>query len=168
MRPTAQTQAKIHPMSASNDERKVVRDSEVFWQLDGESDLNAITIPGPPEAGKPTTIRLTHSNSYGPFDGAEFYVRLGDPENPTEQNDLDSAPDWIKAGLVEELVDVDGEERLRSEADEPFEDETPWDGTYEAPLTIPRGRHSIEIKIVSQQPDLLRSTVLSGWEITAV
>jgi hypothetical protein len=65
---------------------------------------------------------------------------------------------------VEELVSVDGAEMLRSEAQEPFEDETPWDGTFEAQLVIPPGPHSIEIKILSQHPELLRSLVLTGWD----
>src|SRR5436190_21402994 len=98
-------------MSAKNS-RKAVRDSENFWQLEGESEIHAATIPDPPKAGKPTTVRLTHSNSYGPFENADLFVRLGDPENPTEQDDLDSAKDWSKAKLVEELVFVDGEEML--------------------------------------------------------
>lgn len=153
-------------MSKKYNDRKVIRDSETFWQLDGESELMAETIPDPPARGGVTTIRLTHSNSYGPFDGAELFVRLGDPDNPTEPEDLDSSSDWIKADLVEELVYFDDEEMLRSEAQEPFEDETPWDGTYEARLTIPTGRHVIEIKIKSQHPDLLRSTVLADWEVT--
>jgi hypothetical protein len=143
--------------------RKVIRESETFWQLDGESMLNAIVIPDPPKPNTPATIRLTHSNVYGPFDDADFFVRVGDPANPTAQGDLNSKRDWIKAALVEELVVVDDEEMLRSEANEPFEDETPWDGTYEAQLSFPAGRRSIEIKIVSRQPELLRSLVLSGW-----
>jgi hypothetical protein len=68
--------------------------------------------------------------------------------------------------LVEELVTIDDEEMLRSEAEEPFEDETPWDGTYDAELVIPMGRRSIEIKIVSKHPELLASQVLTGWDIT--
>src|SRR3954470_8918657 len=149
----------------NTENRKVIRDSETFWQLDGESDIYAITIPDPPKAGAVTTMRLTHSNSYGPFDEAEFFVRVGDPDKPTEQDDLDSASDWVQARLVEELVSVDGEEMLRSEAQEPFEDETPWEGTYDAQLTIPAGRRSIEVKIVSRNPELLRSMVLTGWDI---
>ena len=149
-------------MSAEN--RKVIRESDTFWQLDGESVLDAITIPDPPKANASTTVRLTHSNSYGPFDGMELFVRVGNPDNPTAQDDLDSAKDWVHARLVEELVQVDGEEMLRSEAEEPFEDETPWDGTYEAQLIFPAGRRSIEIKIVSKDAELLRSLVLSGWD----
>ena len=152
-------------MSNEANARKAIRDSENFWQLEGESILNAITIPEPPKPDSPATIRLTHSNSYGPFEEVEFFVRLGDPDNPTDPEDLDSARDWIKTTLVEELVDVGGEEMLRSQALEPFEDETPWEGTFEAQLTIPRGRHSIEIRILSPQPDLQRSMVLSDWEI---
>jgi len=64
----------------SRENRKVIRDSETFWQLDGESELYAVTIPDPPKVGTATTVRLTHSNSYGPFDKAEFFVRVGDSE----------------------------------------------------------------------------------------
>ena len=146
--------------------RKAVRDSEMWWQLEGESNLEAITIPDPPRSGIATTVRLTHSNSYCPFDVLVFLVRIGDPAKPTEQDDLDSATDWIPTRLVEELVTVDDEEMLRSEAEEPFEDEAPWEGTYEAPLVIPAGRHSIEIKIISHRPKLHHSMVLSGWEVS--
>ena len=145
--------------------RKAIRDSGTFWQLDGESDLHAITIPDRPKANALTTVRLTHSNSYGPFDQADFFVRVGSPSKPTAQDDLDSVRDWVRAELVEELVTIDDEEMLRSEAHEPFEDETPWEGTYDAQLTFHPGQHSIEIKIISQHPELLRSLVLSGLEV---
>src|SRR5215471_14240365 len=151
----------------STDNRKVIRDSETFWQLEGESDLYAITIPEPPKVGAATTVRLTHSNSYGPFDDAGFFVRVGDPDKPTGDFDLDSATDWVQAHLVEELVTVGDEEMLRSEAPpESFEDEIPWEGTYDTELIIPAGRRSIEIKVVSQHPDLLASRVLTGWDIS--
>jgi hypothetical protein len=127
--------------------------------------LQAITIPETPIAGKPTIIRITHSNGYGPVDEADIFVRVGDPANPTEQDDVKSHTDWVKANLVEELVFVDDEEIPRSQADEPFEDETPWWGTYEAQLTLPAGKRLIEIKILSRQPDILRSLVLADWEI---
>lgn len=148
-----------------NEDRKVVRDSDVFWQLDGESDLYAMTFPDPPKAGKAATVRLTHSNSSGPVDDVEIFVRVGDPENPTDPDDLDSATDWVKTELVEELVYVEGVETLRSEVEEPFEDETPWDGTYEAQLVLPAGEHTIEVKVVSKYPEVLTSVVLNDWEI---
>jgi len=150
----------------SAQDRKAVRDSENTWQLEGESDLAAIIIPDPPKAGGTAIIRLTHSNSYGPFDEAEIFIRLGNPAQRTGEFDLDTKKDRIKAKLVEELVYVDDEEILRSEAQEPFEDETPWDGTYEAQLVIPTGQHSIEIKIVSSNPELLASRVLSDWDVS--
>jgi hypothetical protein len=150
----------------STDDRKAVRDSDTFWQLDGESELYAVTIPDQPKAAATTTVRLTHSNSYGPFDEVEFFVRVGDPNNRTERDDLDSTSSWIKAHLVEELVTVEDEEMFRSESREPFEDETPWEGTYDSQLVIPTGRHSIEIKIVSRHPELLRSQIINEWDIT--
>jgi len=152
-------------MSTNDKNRKAVTDSDVFWQLDGESDLHVDTLPHPPTSKGPTTIRLTHSNTYGPFDEADFFVRLGTPGKPTAPEDLDSAKDWIKAVLVEELVYVGGEEILRSEAEEPFEEETPWEGTYEAQLTLPPGPQRIEIKVISRQLELLQSTVLADWDV---
>jgi hypothetical protein len=159
------TTHRTNPMSNEASQRKAIRDSENFWQLDGESILNTLTIPDPPKPNSPVTIRLTLSNSYGPLEEVEFFVRLGNPDHPTDPKDLDSARDWIKTSLVEELVDVDGEEMLRSQTQEPFEDETQWEGTFEAQMTIPAGRHTIEIKILSPQPDLQRSMVLNDWEI---
>jgi hypothetical protein len=91
-------------------ERKAVRDSENVWELGGESDLHAVTIPHPPQARAAAAIRLTHSNSYGPFDEAEFFVRVGDLYHPTTHDDFDSATDWVHATLVEELVFLNGEE----------------------------------------------------------
>jgi hypothetical protein len=64
-------------MSEKN--RRVIRDSETFWQLDGESDLYAVIIPDPPKAGAATTVRLTHYNSYGPFDEAELFCASWEP-----------------------------------------------------------------------------------------
>jgi hypothetical protein len=156
---------KIKTMSHNPQNRKAVRDSEDFWQLDGESELTVETDPHPPQATTPTVIRLTHSNTYGPFDAAEFFVRRGELHQATKPDDLDSARDWVKAELVEELVFVDDEEILRSEAEEPFEEETPWEGTYEASLQLPAGRQRLEIKIVSGEPELLRSIVLADWEV---
>lgn len=147
------------------DNAKAVKETENTWQLEGESDLSAITIPNPPTPLSPTTVRLTHSNSYGPFDEIDFYIRIGNPDTPTDQFDLKSANDWVRTRLIEELVCVDNQEMFRSEAEEPFEEETPWEGTYEAELQIPSGRHSIEIKIVSRQPKIMASRVLSDWEI---
>jgi hypothetical protein len=151
-------------MKPGDKEKKAIQDSEDFWELEGESDLNVATIPAPPVAGKPTIIRLTHSNSYGPFEQVEFYVRIGNLDKPTGPEDLDSASDWVQAELVEELVDVDGEEQLRSEVEE-SDEETPWWGTYDAELVLPAGPQLIEIKIVSQEPELMSSVVLADWEV---
>lgn len=149
-------------------DKKAVQDTENSWQLEGESCLAAITIPNPPVLGTATTVRLTHSNAYGPCDDVDFFVRIGNPCKPTGEKDLDSSADWIKAKLVEEIVSIDGDEMLRSEAKEPFKDETPWDGTYEAQLTIPSGKQLIEIKIISRCPELIASRVLAGWDVTAM
>ena len=144
---------------------KAVRETENTWQLEGESCLSGITIPNPPSANAATIVRVTHSNSYGPFDDVDLFVRIGNPDHPTDEFALNTASDWIKARLIEELVTIDDKELFRSEAREPFKDETPWEGTYEAELQIPSGRRSIEIKIISKHAELLESRVLADWEI---
>jgi hypothetical protein len=144
---------------------KAVRDSEAFWELPGESELRAATTPDSRPANKQATVRLTHANPYGPFDDAKFFVRIGDPEKPTDQDDPDAATDWVPCKLVEELVHVDGQEMPRAKAKEPFEDETLWEGTYEAKLKMPAERCSIEIKVVSHHSELTYVVVLSDWQI---
>jgi len=145
--------------------RRAVMECDTFWQIQGESDLRAVTIPSPPKRDVATTVRLTHSNSDGVFDELDFFVRVGDPDEPTEQDDLDSGNNWVQAHLIEELVFVDGREIFRSEAHERFKGITPWWGTYEAQLNFPKGRHSIEIKIISRSPDLHSSGVLCDWHV---
>ncbi|MBO0697926.1 MAG: hypothetical protein J2P46_06010, partial [Zavarzinella sp.] len=47
-------------------EREAIRDPEVNYYLTAESALSAATVPYPPTAGGPTTVRITHDNSCGP------------------------------------------------------------------------------------------------------
>ena len=168
--PTFEASAK-EPKSAAKTSQpktskpKAVRDSEAFWELPGESELRAATTPDLPQANQQATVRLTHANPYGPFDEATFFVRIGDPEKPTDQDNPDAATDWVQCKLVEELVHVDGQEMPRAKAKEPFEDETLWEGTYEAKLKMPAERCSIEIKVVSHHSELPYVVVLSDWEI---
>jgi hypothetical protein len=168
--PTAESSAKKSKSAANTSpphppKTKAARDSEVFWELPGESELRGATTPEPPQAKKQATVWRTHANPYGPFDEAKFFVRIGDPEKPTDQDNPDSATDWVQCKLVEELVHVDGQEIRRAKAKEPFEDETPWEGTYEAKLKMPAESCSIEIKVVSHHPELPYVVVLSDWEI---
>lgn len=146
---------------------KAVRGSQNLWELDGDSELQALSIPDPPKAGDATTVRLTLSNGYGPVDDVEICICIGHPANPTAPDDLDAAKDWVKACLVEELVNVDGEEMVRSKDSEHFEDETPWEGTYDAQLVFPGGEHSIEIKVLSPNSEFLKLVVLSDWNVAA-
>jgi hypothetical protein len=146
---------------------KAIRESNLFWELPAESELRGATIPDPPQPKKQTTIRLTHANPYGPFDGAKFFVRIGDPENPTDESDGDSVIDWTACTRVEELVFIGGQYLPRAQAKEPFTDEVPWEGTYEAKLKLPVEAYTIEIKAISERPEIRYSIVLSDWEIEA-
>jgi hypothetical protein len=164
--PAVEASAKKPKSAAKASTPKAVRDSEAFWELPGESELRAATMPEEPQANKQATVRLTHANPYGPFDEAKFFVRVGDPEKPTDQDNPDAATDWVQCKLVEELVHVDGQEMPRAKAKEPFEDETLWEGTYEAKLKMPAEPCSIEIKVVSHHSELPYVVVLSDWQIS--
>jgi hypothetical protein len=151
-------------MSPESSAQKMVSDSPNFWELPSESELQAVTIPESPTSKSPTTVRITHGNSYGPVDETELFVRLGDADNATDQDDVGSHSDWAPAKLVEELVYIDDDYIPRAQADEPLEDETQWCATYEAQLQLPPGKQLIEIKLLSHN-DVFPSLVLSDWEV---
>ena len=147
------------------DLKRVSYKSHWNWELGGESVIFGETIPDQPKSQEPILVRITHSNIYYPVDDVEFFVRVGNPDNPTAYDDLDSATDWIKTELVEEIVRIDNEELHRSESKEPYdrEQEVPWDGTFETTITFLSGKRSIEIKILST--GYIQSGVISDWVI---
>ena len=157
---------------SKKDTWKAVTKGDCDWQLDGESVLRTQLEPKRPKKEQQAVVRLTHSNSLGRLADADLFVRIGDPLKPTDQEDLDSATDWVRASLIEDLVWINdpsglrGHWVLRSKETAALEDSTAWSGTYEAALSFPSGQHSIEIKIVSRVPDILRSLVLTGWELS--
>ena len=153
-------------MSKKKQTWKAIEKSKVFWQLRGESELHGALLPGRPRANELTVARLTHTNTYGPLTDIEFFVRIGKPDVRTPANDLDSTKDWVPAVLVEQIVWL-GDRRVPLEdAGDISGSETPWWGTYDASLSFPTGTHTIEIKILSKDPQLLPSIVLSGgWQI---
>lgn len=144
--------------------KRVSLKSPSSWELGGESLIYCALVPDPPRGGEDTVVRLTHTNGYGPVDDVRFFVRLGDLKNPTRFDDLDSASDWKAMELIEEVVDIDGEERYRSEV-EKFDprEEIIWYGTFEAVLTFSEGKQRVEIKVLSDGH--LDSGVISDWRI---
>lgn len=145
--------------------RRVSFDSPKVWELGGESVIHGEVDPDPPKAGDETTVRLTHSNGYGPIDDVGFYVRVGDLQSPTGFAELDGATDWRSMALVEEIVWIEGQERHRSEVADQLDprEETVWAGTFEAPLVFGAGEQRIEIKVVSDGH--LQSGVISDWRV---
>lgn len=137
--------------------------AQVSYQLTGESVLHATTIPERPNSKSPTTIRISHTNSYGWID-ADIFVRLGDPKNPTSVQNFNAASDWKKTTLIEDMVwnDKHAQWLPRTKAKR----STTWCGTYEATLQFPKGHHRIELKIISRIPEV-RSVVLSNWKLHA-
>jgi hypothetical protein len=150
-------------MSAhSKPERKAIDDSKVGYYLTGESTLAAAALPDPPTSKGPTTIRVTHANSYGRVD-ADVFVRIGDPQSPLGVMDFDTVSDWTKATLVEELVWDDAKETWIA-APKRIVGDTMWCATYDAALQFNPGRHLIEIKLVSRE-EAVCSIVLSNWKV---
>lgn len=143
---------------------KAIRESKWTWELVGESMLLAETDPQILKHNKPAIVRITHDNVYGPVDGVQLFVRIGDPDMPTAFEDLEGGGEWHAMALVEELLSIDGEEVDRSSVNEPVYGEAPWDGTYECELDFKRGKHSIEIKVVSDIESM--TGVISGWTVT--
>ena len=153
--------ATVGPMARRQWKR--VEESKVYYQLTGESVVQAILIPDPPTSAKPATVRVTHENSLGRVD-SDVFVRLGNPKAPLEWDDFDTVSDWKQAALVEDLLDDgEGSWMLRGKAKG---EGVYWSGTYEALLQFPKGLHLIEIKIISRVPEVC-SIVLSDWIISA-
>ena len=157
---SASTESKVSDSAAKT---KAIRDPHWHCEYVGESVLSGITDPEAPRAGKFVTVRLTHSNVYGPVDNVQVFARVGDSDSPCVFDDLESGGEWSPMSLVEELLNVDGKEVARSSVTEPIYDETPWDGTYECELTFEKGRQGIEIKLLSEVEGM--TGVLSGWTI---
>src|SRR5436190_1787634 len=117
---------------------KRVEEAKVYYQLTGESDVQAVSIPDPPASAKIATVRVTHQNALGRVD-SDVFVRLGNPKAPLEWDDFNSVSDWKPAVLVEDLVEDDeGGWRLRGKAKG---EGLYWSGTYEVQMPFPKGRH---------------------------
>jgi hypothetical protein len=150
------------PTRRSQTERKAIEDSKVGYYLTGESILAAATLPDPPTSEGPTTVRVTHTNSYDRVD-ADVFVRIGDPESPLGVMDFDTVPDWTRATLVEEIVWNDKKGAWVA-APKRIVGDTMWCATYDADLQFRPGRHLIEIKLVSRE-EAVCSIVLSNWKV---
>lgn len=152
------------------DNIKLVDDpNAMIWYLEGESTLAAITVPEKPAPSTNSLVRMSHVNIYGPVEFIEFYVRMGDPQNPTADDAINVHSDWIKLELVEELLSDEEEvDRwvLRSDYTNGIDqyDEIPWAGTFETTVNFSQGLNSIEIKVISTDPKF-HSFVLTGWHV---
>ena len=143
--------------------RNVLKDSEVSYYLTGESVLKASASPFPPKSKAPTSIRFTHSNSYGPV-ASEIFVRIGDPKSPLEITDFDTVSDWTKAKLTDDQVWSDEKEDWIPRPKK-IQGETVWRATFQAELQFSPGKHLIEIKFLSAIKQVC-SIVLSNWEVS--
>jgi hypothetical protein len=84
---------------AANQKWKRVEESKIYYQLTGESVVQAVSIPEPPNSKTSTVIRVTHQNSIGRVD-SDVFVRLGNPKAPLKWNAFDTVSDWQQASLV--------------------------------------------------------------------
>lgn len=133
------------------------KEPETYWELDGESVLTADTDPRPPPACKPCTLRLCHSNVYGPRTGVQFEVRVR-RDGSDEQSE-----NWQPVKLVGETVDIDGEDVDIATLDELPPGETPWEGLFETAVTLDEGRNHIDIRI--EATDTNANGTLTDWVV---
>ncbi len=124
---------------------KAIWNSPASWETVGESQLKAARV----ETDDGPVLRLTYSNVYGPVDGVELAVRYR--RNP-----------WKDAVLVEEIVDIDGDTQLRSDAGE-LVGETPWDATFDVEYPLPKGEFNVEIRLSSTAEGIDPPQVIDDW-----
>ncbi len=127
---------------------RALRNALASWETVGESLLQAARV----ETDDGPLLRLTYSNVYGPVDGIELAVRYR--RNP-----------WKEAALVEEIVDVDGNTVLRSEAGK-LVGETPWDATFEVDYPLPKGEFVMDIQLSSPAEGIDPPQVIDDWVVT--
>lgn len=141
---------------------KAIEDSPITYELTGESMLAAACLPDPPTAKQPAIVRITHTNSLGPV-GGSLSVRIGDPQSPLDAEDFDTVADWTEATLVEESI-WDTKREAWTPRPQRIADDTMWRATYDAELHFAPGKHSIEIKFLSEHPEVC-SIVLADWQV---
>lgn len=152
---TAETSANIEITAPAR--RPKNRQPETYWELDGESVLTAETEPQPPPAGTSCTLRLWHSNVYGPRTGVQFEIRVhSDDSNAKDE-------DWQHVQLIREMVDIDGEDVDLASLDEPLFDETPWVGLFETTVKLHEGSNRIDIRITAT--DTNANGTLTDWVV---
>lgn len=141
----------------------VVERPRASWELAGESSLRARLVADP-IAGAPARIRLSHDNVYGPIDGTEIFVRVGDPDAATAFAELVDTTGWTAAPIVEETLSIDGDELSRASVPEDEQQgvEIPWRADHEAELSLPSGRVRIEIAVRHARYAELNG-ILSDW-----
>lgn len=133
------------------------KEPETYWELDGESVLTAETEPHPPPASKPCTLRLRHSNVYGPRTGVHFEIRI-------RRDGLDDeSENWRPVKLIGETVYIDGEDVDIATLDEPPPGETPWEGLFETAVTLHEGSNHIDVRI--EATDTNASGTLTDWVV---
>lgn len=137
--------------------RPETRQPETSWELDGESVLTAEIEPQSPQAGKSCTLRLWHSNVYGPRTAVQFEIRVRNNDDDTAGNN------WQRVQLVRETVDIDGAEVDLAELDEPPIGETPWVGLFESTVTLREDSNHVDIRITATDTDA--GGTLTDWVV---
>ncbi|MGI9203539.1 MAG: hypothetical protein ACR2Q3_05995 [Woeseiaceae bacterium] len=133
------------------------RQPETYWELDGESVLAAETEPQPPLAGESCTLRLSHSNVYGPRTAVQFEVRVRSDDSDAKNEN------WQHVPLVSESVNIDGDDIDLASLDEPPFGETPWVGLFETTVTLHEDSNQIDIRITAT--DTNANGTLTDWVV---
>lgn len=163
--------SKTNKAKAPEFKAPILKDKQISYSLTGESMLKAAVTPFPLRSKQPATVRITHSNPYGPVD-AEIFVRIGEPKPPM------SFEEFQKEQARELTAGNAGWQKAKTVADEVWDDEkeawiprpkkvmgeTQWQGAYEATVHFPPGKHTIDIKCLSPI-EHIASVVFTNWEV---
>ncbi len=126
-----------HRSRADNRPKKPTPAASTFWELAGETCLNAEYWSNE-GAG---VLRFILHNVYGPVDGISLSVRQSQGTTAPQKK-------WQALKAVRETIDVDGEilRRVTDHA-EAIYGETPWEVTYELPLEKGRDANAVWIRL---------------------
>ena len=155
-------------VAAAAEEAARPKREPVTWELHGESTLSAELV-AVPTAGSPLGVRIAHDNVYGPVDGTQIRIRIGDANDPTSAEGVGSRSDWVELPIVAETLIVDGEEISGDSIEALVHTEAPWRAVHEGTLSVPSGgegsRLVIEIAVANPYYPELQG-VLTDWRVS--
>ena len=120
---------------------RVVDASPWNWELVGETSLLATTI----DTHEGPVARISVHHGYGPLDDCRVELHVGGSAGGGR---------WLPMRRCEELIDIDGERRLRRPGQPAPFGEVPWSATFELPLAVLNDVTTPGIRVTAPSIDL--------------